>query len=1116
MARRVDIVLSAKDEATATLRNVTKNIEGIKAPLAALGGVAAAVGAVGLGRDLVGGLRASILAASEAQLVDVRLKQALENAGQSASDQVPRLSAMASSLQNVTGVSDEAIKSGQALLIELGHLSGEALDRATRASLDLSIKTGSVESAFELVAKASAGATATLKRYGIVIKDSLPESEKFEAVLKLIEDRFGGQAVTKGRTFQGQVDRISESFNDLQEVIGKGIIESPTLTKVFDEIGEAILDLQKEFATADIEAVVKEVTSALLSAADAALIATRIVGGLGGAVLAFGRDVTDANDPRVFGHLRDFLSDTPGYQRTLADLGERIRKLQDEIAGVGPKTEAARRSVDGLSSALNDASGAVGLTTVAMGFLGVAIGVKLFAYARVGASGLLELAAVGDKTALAVMRTAGAMDAFSLATTGQKIALTGLVAGVSLLSYELTRAILRTTGLDRELTNVFSKWMHAGHDAADAFTEVEDNLSFVDRALRDLGKSGVRIDVDAKKLDDLREKVTLFNVYANAKGKVKLTVETAQSRAELSNLREELQRINQLQNKFPREFKEEWDKTAKAGLTVAQRIMMVEQALEGVAAQAKVTSVTFDDALEAVNIKPLSKVREEAGRLEVAFAKLQEEVAAGRVSLDQYSAVSQDLAKAADKIRELGVEVKNVPTLKIPVEFENVGPKLTDLGPSDPRRLKVELDLALTGAGLSEFKDAEDEADKLGKALQAALDLSRVSPSPKLDELIASLEKSRAAALGVGETLGDTFTAEGLDDFLQRLRDLGATLDVDVAQRSKEVSDAWREANDTFAATPDIVTQEDIERLRELIQAMVDAGEVTVEGFTKGRDVILSLDEALRLLADDGLAKFNERLKDSGGSVESLGADLERNLRRIGVSAIDGLAVALVDAARDGKAAFADFFKAFLRQIAIAIARAIILKAIMSYFGLSGFSSGGIAQPNGRPTDPSLIANTGAFVPGVRAASGMSVPGVDQGRDSVPAIVRPGELILPVSSSNRVVKNARDAGVAGAIAGPRGVGLSRQFLDFVERSSSPENRRQVLVRQAVTIAPERTQVLERRESERAVAIGVSQELPLKLEVEFRPHDFADAISVRVRNNKIRLTATDIAPTRLRS
>lgn len=241
--RKLKAVLTAEDRASGTL----KRFGGV---LTGLGAVAATVGVVQLGRKLVGGIKAAVEASAVQEKAEATLAQAIRNTGQSVSDVLPKLKAQASSLQNLTGVGDELILQNQALLVSLGGLRGEGLERATKAALDLAGAGIKTETAFDLIAKAASGYTSTLSRYGIILDESLSKEEKFAAALEKIETLFGGQAAAQLDTFQGRLGELQGRFGDLQEAIGGPFRE--VLTAVFrDVLSPTVKDLGDAAAESD-------------------------------------------------------------------------------------------------------------------------------------------------------------------------------------------------------------------------------------------------------------------------------------------------------------------------------------------------------------------------------------------------------------------------------------------------------------------------------------------------------------------------------------------------------------------------------------------------------------------------------------------------------------------------------------------------------------------------------------------------------------------------------------------------------------------------------------------------------------------------------------------------
>lgn len=205
---------------------------------------------------LVNFLEDSAKKAGEAERATNALASSLANINQYSRDAVNGFSEFAGQLQRQTGIEDDLIKQNAALLVSIGGLSGKGLERATLASLNLARALQiDVGTAFDIVAKASTGNLIPLTRYGIRIDDNLKRSEKFAAVLKLVETRFSGLAATNLNTFDGSLQNLSNSFGELQESIGGLITNSPALRAVINTIASELFSfadsLSKKFAGKD-------------------------------------------------------------------------------------------------------------------------------------------------------------------------------------------------------------------------------------------------------------------------------------------------------------------------------------------------------------------------------------------------------------------------------------------------------------------------------------------------------------------------------------------------------------------------------------------------------------------------------------------------------------------------------------------------------------------------------------------------------------------------------------------------------------------------------------------------------------------------------------------------
>jgi hypothetical protein len=231
----------------------------------ALGG--AAIGAFYSGaRALKSFAQGAVDAAVEARKADDRIEAIAKSMGilnSNLGGSTKRITDFASELQNTTGVSDEVIKQGQALILTFANVAASAgeqggmFDRATEAAIDLSAAGfGSVEGASRQLGKALQdpikGITA-LSRSGVTFTEkekekikALTESGKIlkaqEMIMSAVEMQVGGTAaatMTAG-------DKMRVAFDEFQEKLGGAIL--PLVEKLQLFIAEKVIPALESFA----------------------------------------------------------------------------------------------------------------------------------------------------------------------------------------------------------------------------------------------------------------------------------------------------------------------------------------------------------------------------------------------------------------------------------------------------------------------------------------------------------------------------------------------------------------------------------------------------------------------------------------------------------------------------------------------------------------------------------------------------------------------------------------------------------------------------------------------------------------------------------------------------
>lgn len=205
----------------------------------------AIIGAVSQGfGTLTGFLRDSVTAYSEAEAAQKKLTTALRSQGTATPETIAQFNQLGAQFQSTTIYSDDLINTMQALLVQVGGVMPSAMDGALKASTDLASGLGiDLQTATTLVAKAAAGHTETLGKYGITVSDAALQTRGFDAVLEAINKQFGGQAAAQIDTYAGRVEKLKNAWNNVQEALGKAIVDQPILAFAIAKLTEKSDDL---------------------------------------------------------------------------------------------------------------------------------------------------------------------------------------------------------------------------------------------------------------------------------------------------------------------------------------------------------------------------------------------------------------------------------------------------------------------------------------------------------------------------------------------------------------------------------------------------------------------------------------------------------------------------------------------------------------------------------------------------------------------------------------------------------------------------------------------------------------------------------------------------------
>jgi uncharacterized coiled-coil protein SlyX len=232
------------------------------------------------GTAIVGALGLCVKAAAESEKSQARLVSALKATNQYSAEQEMAMSKLSTQMQHLTGVSDEAYTEAQAFGLQLGLTADQTMKLIPHIA-DLSASTGvDMETAMRAAAMATEGNVGMLKRYGIEIKVNADKTVDFNNVLDGFAG-FAGAAEAKGKTLQGQMAIVKETFGDLAEKVGNVLI--PIIKNFIDKYIKPLIERLQALNPQVVENGVK-----FVAMAGAILMTIGVVGKLIGLISGLG------------------------------------------------------------------------------------------------------------------------------------------------------------------------------------------------------------------------------------------------------------------------------------------------------------------------------------------------------------------------------------------------------------------------------------------------------------------------------------------------------------------------------------------------------------------------------------------------------------------------------------------------------------------------------------------------------------------------------------------------------------------------------------------------------------------------------------------------------------
>lgn len=218
---------------------------------AAAGFAAAGVAAVAFGKS-------AIDAAAESQKVAAQTDAVIRSTGGAAGIGAKAIGDLAHQLQNISGVSDEAIQTGQNMLLTFTNVQNrvgkgnDIFSQATQTMLDMSVALGTdaKQSALQLgkALNDPIKGIGALSRVGVTF--TAQQKEQIAAMVKAgdvagaqkvilaeLNKEFGGSAKAAGDA-RTPMEKLSMQFGDIQEKVGTALL--PVMEKLSVKLGDLI------------------------------------------------------------------------------------------------------------------------------------------------------------------------------------------------------------------------------------------------------------------------------------------------------------------------------------------------------------------------------------------------------------------------------------------------------------------------------------------------------------------------------------------------------------------------------------------------------------------------------------------------------------------------------------------------------------------------------------------------------------------------------------------------------------------------------------------------------------------------------------------------------------
>ena len=124
------------------------------------------------------------------------------------------------------GVLDDKLRPAFSTLVVATKDAAKS-QKLLQTALDVSAGTGKdLESVATALSKAYLGNNTALQRLGVGLSAATLKGQSFDQIITMLNQNFAGAAATAADTYQGKLDKLNVAFKNMQETIGKGILDA--------------------------------------------------------------------------------------------------------------------------------------------------------------------------------------------------------------------------------------------------------------------------------------------------------------------------------------------------------------------------------------------------------------------------------------------------------------------------------------------------------------------------------------------------------------------------------------------------------------------------------------------------------------------------------------------------------------------------------------------------------------------------------------------------------------------------------------------------------------------------------------------------------------------------